>query len=171
MRIRRPEPAVAFRQAAWIAAMEPWLSLGYQRPGLARYLRRMARARQVLVAEDSGNVLGVIVFQSDFLLGRFIALLAVRSEAAGRGIGRTLVLRIEQEAFKTRRWLYVSSDSANQAAARFYRKLGFSRVARLPGLIRDERTEILWRKPRPAANVRCSRARSRGFAGRGRLSV
>ena len=154
MRIRRPEPAVAFRQAEWIVAMEPWLSLGYQRAGLARYLRRMARAKQVLVAEDKGNVLGVIVCQLDFLLGRFIALLAVRSEAAGRGIGRGLVARIEKETFKTRRWLYVSSDSANPGAARFYKKLGFSRVARLPGLIRDGRTEILWRKPRPTATVR-----------------
>jgi hypothetical protein len=34
--------------------------------------------------------------------------------------------------------------------ARFYKKLGFTRVARLPDLIADERTEILWRKPRPA---------------------
>lgn len=150
MRIRRPEPAKAWRQAEWIVAMEPWLSLGYQRAKLARYLRRMARADQMLVAEDKGQVLGVIVVQPDFLLGWFIALLAVRPEAGGKGIGRALVARIEQQTFKTRRWLYVSSDSANHAAARFYKKLGFARAARLPGLIGDGRTEILWRKPRPA---------------------
>jgi hypothetical protein len=34
--------------------------------------------------------------------------------------------------------------------ARFYKKLGFTRIARLSGLIADERTEILWRKTRPA---------------------
>jgi ribosomal protein S18 acetylase RimI-like enzyme len=60
------------------------------------------------------------------------------------------VERIEKETFKTRRWLYVSSDSTNQSAARFYKKLGFTRIARLSGLIADERTEILWRKTRPA---------------------
>jgi ribosomal protein S18 acetylase RimI-like enzyme len=129
--------------------MEPWLSLGYQRAGLARYLRRMARATQVLVAEEQGHVLGVVVYQPDFLLGQFIALLAVRPAASGRGLGRALVARIERETFKKRRWLYVSSDSANRSAAHFYKKLGFARVARLPGLIRDERTETLWRKPRP----------------------
>ena len=150
MRIRRPEPAKAWRQAEWIVAMEPWLSLGYQRANLARYLRRMARADQVLVAEDKGQVLGVTVVQPDFLLGWFIALLAVRPEAGGKGIGRALVARIEQQTFKTRRWLYVSSDSANHAATRFYKKLGFARAARLPGLIRDGHTEILWRKIRPA---------------------
>ena len=130
--------------------MEPWLSLGYQRAGLARYLRRMARAKQVLVAVEDGGALGVVVVQPDFLLGHFIALLAVRPAAAGRGIGRALVAHIEQMTFKTRRWLYVSSDSANQAAAHFYKKLGFARAARFPGLIRDGRTEILWRKQRPS---------------------
>jgi ribosomal protein S18 acetylase RimI-like enzyme len=59
------------------------------------------------------------------------------------------VERIEKETFQARRWLYVSSDSMNQAAARFYKKLGFTRVARLPGLIADKRIEILWRKQRP----------------------
>jgi len=149
MRIRRPEPAEARRQATWIVAMEPWLSLGYQRANLARYLRRMARADQLFVAVHDDQVVGVIVYQPDFLLGQFIALLAVRPEAGGKGIGRALVARIEQQTFKTRRWLYVSSDSANQSAARFYKKLGFSHAARLPGLIADHRTEILWRKPRP----------------------
>ena len=149
MRIHRPEPATAWRQAQWIVAMEPWLSLGYRRASLARYLRRMARADQVLVAEESGQVKGVLVYQPDFLLGQFIALLAVRPEAGGKGTGRALVARIEQQTFKTRRWLYVSSDSANPPAARFYKKLGFARAARLPGLIADGRTEILWRKQRP----------------------
>jgi ribosomal protein S18 acetylase RimI-like enzyme len=130
-------------------ALEPWRSLGYQRANLGRYLRRMANAKQVLVAEEKGNILGVVVHQPDFLLGRFIALLAVRPEAAGRGIGHALVASIEKETFKTRRWLYVSSDSANLPAARFYKKLGFMRTARLPGLIRDGRTELLWRKARP----------------------
>jgi GNAT superfamily N-acetyltransferase len=109
----------------------------------------MARADQLFVAVHDDQVVGVIVYQPDFLLGQCIALLAVRPEAGGKGIGRALVARIEQQTFKTRRWLYVSSDSANQSAARFYKKLGFSHAARLPGLIADHRTEILWRKPRP----------------------
>lgn len=146
MRIRRAKPSQASLQAAWIASMEPWRSLGYTRAALARYLGRMARRRQVLVAVAGPAVLGIAVWQPDVLLGHFIALLAVHPDAAGQGVGRALVARIAGDTFRKRRWLYVSSDSGNRSAAAFYRKLGFARVARLPDLIRDGHTEILWRK-------------------------
>jgi len=97
MRIRRPEPTLAARQAEWVVAIEPWLSLGYKQASLARYLRRMARARQILIAQERTSVLGILVFQPDFLLGRFIALLAVRPEAGGQGIGRALVAAVEKD--------------------------------------------------------------------------
>ncbi len=148
MRIRRPSPALARRQSAWIAAMEPWRSLGYQAAPLGRYLARMARSDRALVAEKRGVVQGVLIYQPDFLLGVFVALLAVAPQAAGRGIGRALMAHVERATLRKKRWLWVSSDSDNATAARFYKKLGFARVARLPDLIRDGRTEILWRKGR-----------------------
>jgi ribosomal protein S18 acetylase RimI-like enzyme len=154
MRIRRAKSFEARAQASWIVAMEPWLSLGYQRAPLGRYLGRMARAGRALVVVEAGVVLGIAAHQPDFLLGNFIALLAVRPEAAGQGIGRALVSRLERLTFAKRRWLYVSSDADNSPAAKFYRKLGFSRLARIPDLIAGGRTEILWRKGRgPASNV------------------
>jgi GNAT superfamily N-acetyltransferase len=143
MRVRRAEPAEARRQARWIVAIEPWRSLGYGEKPLAKWLGRSARAGGVFVVEDA-----IIVVQPDVLLGDFIALLAVRPEAAGGGRGRALVEHVAARTFRRRRWLYVSSDSGNTDAARFYRKLGFSRVARLPDLVRPGRVEILWRRAR-----------------------
>jgi GNAT superfamily N-acetyltransferase len=90
------------------------------------------------------------VVQPEVLLGDFIALLAVRSEVAGQGIGRLLVERSARATFARRRWLYTSSDAGNRTAAAFYRALGFARVARLPDLVRPGRTEILWRRARPS---------------------
>jgi ribosomal protein S18 acetylase RimI-like enzyme len=148
MNIRRIEAAVARRQAEWIVAMEPWLSMGYRAAPLGRWLSRRARSGYVLAVVRKRAVLGIVVFQPEFLLGSFIALLAVRPQAAGQDVGGALVARVERDTFAHRRWLYVSSDSKNLPAARFYKKLGFERVARLPGLVCEDRVEILWRKRR-----------------------
>jgi ribosomal protein S18 acetylase RimI-like enzyme len=63
-------------------------------------------------------------------------------------VGRALTERAERLTFAHRRWLYVSSDSHNLTAARFYKRVGFVRAARLPDLVCKARTEILWRKSR-----------------------
>jgi ribosomal protein S18 acetylase RimI-like enzyme len=147
MRIRKASPAQARRQADWIAAIDPWRGLGYRAPALGRWLRRVAGRGWVRVAVqgDADEVIAVMVLQPEFLLGSYISLLAVRPDVQGRGAGRALVAAAER-AERGRRWLYTSSDARNRAAALFYGRLGFSRIGRLPGLIRDGRTEILWRR-------------------------
>jgi ribosomal protein S18 acetylase RimI-like enzyme len=162
-RITRPLPALARAQASWIAALEPWRGLGYRADALGRYLARKARAQGVWVVRTAakGPPLGIVVADDGVLLGGFIALLAVRPEAGGQGLGRALVEHVATRTFAARRWLYVSSDGNNAAALRFYRKLGFSRVGRLPDLVREGRTEILLRKPAPSATKTATKARTK----------
>lgn len=147
-RISRPTPALARAQAGWIAGIDPWRMLGYRPAALGRYLARKAGTRSVWIARAVGGAApsGVVVADDGFLLGGFIALLAVRPEASGQGVGRALVERVAAEVFGTRRWLFVSCDGNNHAALRFYRKLGFSRVGRLPDLVRPGNVEILLRR-------------------------
>ena len=146
MAVRRLDSATARRQAPWIAAMPPWRGLGYRTAGLGAWLGRVAARGWAWGAIEGARVAGIVVIQPDVLLGDFVALLAVRPDAAGRGIGRRLMARAELRCFRRRRWLYVSSDGRNRAAAALYARLGFSRVARLPDLVRAGRVEILWRK-------------------------
>src|SRR5450755_2438797 len=95
-RITRPTPALARAQASWIAAIEPWRGLGYRADALGRYLVRKVQARSVWVvrATEKGPPLGIAVVDDGVLLGRFIALLAVRPEASGQGLGRALVKHV-----------------------------------------------------------------------------
>jgi ribosomal protein S18 acetylase RimI-like enzyme len=147
--VARASPAVARRQAAWIVAIEPWKGLGYRAPALGRYLARLARTGEVWVARTDGpEPAGVIVATDGFLLGGFISLLAVRPGSAGQGLGKRLVAHVAARVFARRRWLFVSCDADNAAALRFYRGQGFTRVGRLPDLVRAGRTELLLRKPR-----------------------
>jgi ribosomal protein S18 acetylase RimI-like enzyme len=154
MNIIRATPAQARAQSSWIVGMEPWRGLGYSAAPLGRYLGRMAREREVWIARQDKSAargaapLGLVVVQDGFLLGGFVSLLAVRPEAIGQGVGRALMDHVAAHIFKTRPWLFVSCDSANQRALAFYRKLGFLRVGRLPDLIKPKRTELLLRKGR-----------------------
>ncbi|HEX2573088.1 MAG TPA: GNAT family N-acetyltransferase [Polyangia bacterium] len=139
--------------------MEPWRSLGYEAERLGAWLERVTATHRVLVAEEAAGsgegegagaatIQGLVVVQPEVLLGDFVSLLGVRAAAAGRGVGRALMAAVAEETFATRRWLYVSHDAKNGAAAGFYQALGFVRVGRLPDLVTEGRTEILLRKGR-----------------------
>ena len=142
-------------QATWIVGIEPWRSLGYRAAALGRYLGRLARGGDVWVARRrraggarAGRApLAVVVATDGFLLGGFIALLAVKPEASGQGIGAALVAHVEARLRPRRRWLFTSCDADNSAALRFYRRLGFRQVGRLPDLVSRDRVELLLRKP------------------------
>jgi len=151
--------ALARRQARWIAAIEPWRSLGYGAVPLGRWLARQAGAGEVRIWRPRPRAApaGVIVIQKDVLLGWFVSLLAVRPEAAGRGIGTALLRDVASDAFGARRWLYLSCDEGNTGALGFYRKLGFKRVGRLPDLVRVGRVELLLRVGREVWTERIAR--------------
>ncbi|HXU02848.1 MAG TPA: GNAT family N-acetyltransferase [Polyangia bacterium] len=151
--IVRASPAVARKQADWIVGIEPWKSLGYRTAGLGQYLARLARTGDVWIARTAARApAGIIVATDGFLLGGFIALLAVRPGSSGQGLGQALVAHVEGRVFARRRWLFVSCDAENGAAMRFYRRQGFARVGRLPDLVREGRVEILLRKARNASS-------------------
>ena len=112
-------------------------------PGRARG-RRLDRARRRRARRPA-----IVVATDGFLLGGFIALLAVRPEASGQGLGHARWSRTSRPASsRRRRWLFVSCDAGNRAALRFYRRQGFARVGRLPDLVRAGRIELLLRKAR-----------------------
>ena len=147
VRMTKASPDEAAAQAAWIVEEEPWRSLGYERRRLCAWMRRCARTGGVRLARTGDETVGVLVSRPDFLLGVFVALLAVRPAAQGQGFGRRLMEDCAARLGR-RRWLYASSDSANRRAARFYRGLGFERVGLLRDLLRPGRNEILWRASR-----------------------
>src|SRR4051812_23551553 len=97
MRARRADVATARRQAAWIAAIDPWRSMGYKPAALARWLGRGARAGQVLVTGTPPRA--IVVVQPDVLLGSFIALLAVHPDFEGQGLGRALIADVARRTF------------------------------------------------------------------------
>ena len=153
-KIVRASPGRA-RQAAWIAGIEPWRGLGYRAAPLGRYLARLARTGDVWVARARRpGAHGAAARRSPSSSRRMGFCWAgsspcSRSSRRERAGPRAAAGRARRGARlrPRRRWLFVSCDADNRAALRFYRRLGFARVGRLPDLVRAAAIELLLRKP------------------------
>lgn len=92
--------------------------------------------RILLVAIDRGRAVGTVQLDLVAMPNQRhradVAKLLVRRSARGRGIGRQLMVRIEQEALEVGRTLLTLDTIGGTAAERLYRSLGFSRAGVIP---------------------------------------
>ncbi|WP_339876526.1 GNAT family N-acetyltransferase [uncultured Algoriphagus sp.] len=96
--------------------------LGERRPmNDPEHLERMLRnSNMVIVARDSGQVVGVLRGLSDFSYRTFVADLAVISAKQGHGIGRGM-LQFARTLAPEARLILFSAENATG----FYQKIGF----------------------------------------------
>lgn len=129
--------------AAALAAMDPWLTLGYTAAGLAAYLGREDAALTRVVAERDGAPAALLALRRPWLRGPYVELLAVLPAAQGAGLGHALV---EWAAAQGGGNLWACVSAFNAPARAFYARAGFAEVAPLPGLVAEGLDEILLRR-------------------------
>jgi diamine N-acetyltransferase len=129
-----------------LAAMDPWLTLGYSVEGLLHYLLRPDPALYRLAVFVDQTPGGLVCVRYPWLRGPYLELLAVLDGWQGRGIGREIVAWMETQCPSTAPNLWALASSFNAAARSFYRALGFTEIASLPNLVRFRYDEILLRK-------------------------
>lgn len=132
-----------------LAAIDPWLRMGYTARALAGYLRRPDPAAHRFAIRAGGALAGAIAVRNPWLRGPYLELLGVLSHAHRRGIGRTVMDWFEAEAPPSAGFLWVLCSDFNESALAFYRRCGFSEVTSLENLVADGFTEILLRKALP----------------------
>jgi len=144
--MRPLRPAECGPLAEALAAIEPWLTLGYGAAALARYLERDDPALRRLVIERDGRPAGLLALRAPWLRGPYIEMLAVPPEGQGTGLGRAMV---EWAAGQDSGNLWACVSAFNAQARAFYARLGFTEVATLPDLVAPGFDEILVRlRPR-----------------------
>jgi diamine N-acetyltransferase len=139
------------RDAEWLganfAAIDPWASYPYPAAGLAAYLAGKESDAPRFAVWLGGGLAGAVGLRLNWLRGPYVQFLAVLPKFQNRGLGANLLAWIESEARrKEERNLWVAASDFNAGAIRFYERHGFVRVASLPDLVRDGRTELLLRK-------------------------
>ena len=129
-----------------LAAMDPWLTLGYSTEGLLHYLLRPDPAlyRFGIFVGPTAN--GFVCVRYPWLRGPCLELLAVLNDQQRRGIGREIVSWIQTECPKAASNIWTLTSSFNRGARSFYQSLGFSEVVSLPDLISSDSEEIHLRK-------------------------
>ena len=129
------------------AAMDPWAAYPYPAAALVRYLASGTREAPIFALATEGRAVGALGLRLEWLRGPYIQFLGLLPETQGRGIGGLAMAWVEREARRAgARNLWVAASDFNAGALRFYERHGFSRIADLDGLVRDERTEVLLRK-------------------------
>lgn len=145
--LRPLDPPLVPALAAAFAAIEPWSVYPYPVSALATYLAGARPDAPVFAITVAGTVAGAAGLRLDWLRGPYIQFLGLLDDARGGGIGSVILSWIEAEARRSgARNLWVAASDFNAGALRFYTRHGFRPVADLPGLVRDDRTEVLLRK-------------------------
>lgn len=132
---------------AQFAALTPWAEYGFAADSLAAYFAAQeAGAPRMLIALDDEPA-GVAGFRCQWLRGPHLRFLGVLPPFQGRGIGGAVLTWWERQALGAGdRNLWATVSAFNEGARAFYAGHGFIETAQLPGLIDDERCEILLRK-------------------------
>jgi ribosomal protein S18 acetylase RimI-like enzyme len=129
------------------AAIGPWAHYGLPGGALAKGLASSKDGLtnyQVRIADEPA---GAVMIRDPWLIGPYLALLAVLPRFQGQKVGDALLGWYEMRARSAghrQAWLCVSGF--NTDAQRFYRAHGWQKTALIPGLITTGEDELLMRK-------------------------
>ena len=129
------------------ASIDPWARYPFTPADLTRFFAAVEPGAPRFAIRVDGALQGGLVVRTNWLRGPYIHMLGLAPAVQGQGLGSALLAFIEQVARLTgERNVWVAASDFNTHAQRFYERFGFKRVAELDGLVRDERTEFLYRK-------------------------
>jgi ribosomal protein S18 acetylase RimI-like enzyme len=132
--------------AAMMAASDPWLRLGLSAPSCRRALTDPER--EAWGAWHGERLAGFLVLSFKGAFVGYVQLLGVAPEMRDQGIGAALVEHAERCIFERTRNVFICVSSFNEAAQRFYARLGYRTVGRLENFLVEGLDELLLRKTR-----------------------
>jgi len=130
-----------------VAKLEPWRTYAYPADKLAGSLARQELGAPRFVFRREDKVAGGIGLRLNWLRGPYIQFLAVLPPFQCQGLGSAAIAWVEAQArLGEERNLWIAASEINEHARRLYERLGFREVAKLDDLVRQGRSEILYRK-------------------------
>ena len=130
--------------AGFMAASEPWRTLGVMAEHLFQRLTDPTREVHVVTLEN--QIVGVLVLHLAGPLNGYIQTIATHPDWRNRGLGTQLMQFAEERIFRQSPNVFLCVSSFNPRAQKFYERLGYRRVGELPDFLVKGHSEILLRK-------------------------
>ena len=132
--------------AEFMAASEPWLTLGFTAEKV--FQRLTDPTREVHVASLDQQIIGVLVLYLAGPLNGYIQTIASHPDWRGCGLGTRMMRFAEERIFRQSPNVFLCVSSFNHEAQKFYERLGYECVGELLDFLVAGHSEILLRKTR-----------------------
>ena len=119
--------------------------IGPERAG--PFMRSHAERHHLLVAEEAGEVVGVLAYRTDWFQCAFVGLVSVRGDFRRRGIARALYKMVEGLSPSPR--LYSSTEETNAVAIQMHAALGFTPSGHIDNLPQGYRELLFYKRLHP----------------------
>ena len=133
---------------AIVAASEPWKTL-QEKVDFGQAITRKQAYACIRSGSGTIEVAGFIIFTAEpvFARGGYLRAIGVAASLRGLGIGSKLMTFAEKTVSRQATWFYLCVSSFNRKGQAFYKKRGYARVGKLPGLTAPDSSEyIYWKR-------------------------
>jgi len=120
-------------------------ALGPERAG--PFVRSHVERHHLLVAEDAGEVVGVLAYRTDWFQCTLVSLVSVRKDVRRRGVARSLFARAEEMSPSPR--LFSSTEETNGISIRMHTALGFVPSGHIDNLPQGYRELLFYKRLAP----------------------
>ena len=119
--------------------------LGPERAG--PFIRSHVERHHLLIAEEEGEVAGVIAYRTDWFQCTFVSLVSVREDSRKRGVARALYAAVEEMSPSPR--LFSSTEETNGVSIRMHTALGFAPSGHIDNLPQGYRELFFYKRLHP----------------------
>lgn len=124
---------------------EPFKTYGFNLKSCKRLIQNNKK-NGLLIAKVKNEIVGFAIYETHFLNGYYLKLIAIDPSQRGLGVGNLLMQALENETRKNKNVLYLCVTDFNHGAQKFYKKRGYEKVGRLSNHTKKGIDELLMRK-------------------------
>lgn len=130
--------------ARFMCDSDPWKTLGVSFERAQHVLTDPSR--EIYLGQIAGQPVGFMILQMQGALVGYIQSICVHPDWRNQGIGEQLIKFAEERIFQDSPNVFLFVSSFNEAAERFYQRLGYEVIGPVENFIISGHAEILMRK-------------------------